>query len=87
MLFLSTVKALGKIAISTLIGGAIVGYIGFACGFFGPIIFAPQSNQGPLLGIFVTDPLGMVVGAILGALYGLVQYQRQKRNTPPLIQG
>jgi F0F1-type ATP synthase assembly protein I len=51
------------------------------------MIFAPQSNQGLLFGIFVTGPLGMVVGAILGALYGLFQYRRQKRNSPSVIQG
>jgi hypothetical protein len=49
-----------------LIGGAILGSIGFALGFFGPIVWTPQSNQGPLLGIFITGPLGFVVGAGIG---------------------
>jgi hypothetical protein len=53
-----------------LLGGLILGAIGFAAGFFGPIIFAPQANQGPLLGIFITGPLGFVLGLILGAIYG-----------------
>ncbi|SRR6266404_7561569 len=48
--------------------GLIVGAIGFVGGFVGPIIFAPQSNQGPMLGIFITGPLGFVVGAIFGLL-------------------
>lgn len=43
---------------------------GFLAGFFGPI-FLTNSDQGPLLGIFVTGPLGAVVGLILfwGYLY------------------
>jgi hypothetical protein len=37
-------------------------------GFLGPMILAPEANQGPLLGIFITGPLGLVVGAIAGAI-------------------
>ena len=40
----------------------ILGTIAFAAGFFGPMIWAPDANQGPLLGIFITGPLGCVVG-------------------------
>ena len=74
-----------KIAIWAAVGAASLGGIGFACGFFGPIIFAPQSNQGPLFGIFITGPLGVIIGAIAGGLYGLIRYRRQKRDTPPVI--
>lgn len=35
----------------TMRGGLIVGGIGLAAGVFGPIIFAPEANQGPLLGM------------------------------------
>jgi hypothetical protein len=49
-------------------GGLILGGIGFVGGFFGPLIFTPESNQGPLLGIFITGPLGFMVGLLLGAL-------------------
>ena len=52
-----------------LLGGLVVGGIGFAIGFFGPLIWAPDANQGPLLGIFITGPIGFVVGAALGWLY------------------
>jgi hypothetical protein len=54
-----------------LVGGIILGGLGFVGGFFGPIIFTPESNQGPLLGIFITGPLGFVLGAVLGALASL----------------
>lgn len=39
-----------------------LGGLGFVLGFFGPIIFAPEANQGPLLGIFITGPLGFFAG-------------------------
>jgi hypothetical protein len=60
-----------KVFVSALLGGLILGGIGFAAGFFGPILLTPEANQGPLLGIFITGPLGFVVGLLLGGLYGL----------------
>lgn len=51
------------------LGASALGAIGFALGFFGPIAFMPRANQGPLLGIFITGPMGFTVGGILGALY------------------
>jgi hypothetical protein len=43
-----------------------VGGISFAAGFFGPLLLS-QSNLGPLLGIFITGPLGALAGALIGA--------------------
>jgi hypothetical protein len=53
------------------LGALILGGLGFVLGFFGPIIFAPEANQGPLLGIFITGPAGAVVGFVVGIVYGL----------------
>src|SRR5688572_11451158 len=50
----------------------IVGGIGFALGFCGPIVLSPQSNQGPLLGIFITGPIGFAAGAIIGLIRALM---------------
>lgn len=58
-------------------GAVTLGTIGFVAGFFGPMIFAPEANQGPMLGIFITGPGGVIVGAIAGALYGL---KRQRES-------
>jgi hypothetical protein len=44
-----------------------VGFVSLAAGWFGPAYFSP-SNLGPLLGIFVTGPLGTLAGALIGAL-------------------
>jgi hypothetical protein len=44
----------------------MLGGIGFAAGFLGPMLLAPGANQGPLLGIFVTGPAGFVLGLAYG---------------------
>ena len=54
--------------------GLFVGTIAFLAGFIGPMIFAPQANQGPLLGIFYTGPIGTVVGL----LWGILRAQRRR---------
>jgi len=53
-------------------GGLILGGIGFIAGFFGPIILQPSANQGPLLGIFVTGPLGFTLGTVIGWIYARI---------------
>lgn len=45
-----------------------IGGIAFALGFFGPMIFVPGANQGPMLGIFITGPLGFLGGLVYGAI-------------------
>ena len=49
--------------------------IAFVVGFFGPMIWAPEANQGPLLGLFITGPLGFLLGGVDGLAYGLVRRQ------------
>lgn len=46
--------------------GVILGVIGFLGGFLGPMILTPDANQGPMLGIFITGPLGFLTGAAIG---------------------
>jgi hypothetical protein len=55
-----------SVLMRVLMHAVVVGAIAFAAGFFGPIIFTPEANQGPLLGIFITGPLGFVFGMGLG---------------------
>jgi hypothetical protein len=52
-----------------LIWGIIIGAIGFIVGIFGPLLFHWGGNQGPLLGILYTGPLGFIIGLISGAIY------------------
>lgn len=48
----------------------MLGLIGLVGGFVGPIVFAPDSPQGPMLGIFFTGPAGFVLGLIVGSITG-----------------
>ena len=56
-----------SVALCAGLGAALVGGTAFCLGFFGPIILAPEANQGPCLG-FILGPLGIVVGALGGFL-------------------
>lgn len=58
-------------------GAAVVGAISFSAGFFGPMLLT-DSGQGPLLGLFITGPLGAIIGAIAGGL----AWARRRRSTP-----
>jgi hypothetical protein len=58
---------------SMLYGALLLGGTGFVLGFFGPMIFAPEANQGPLLGIVITGPLGFVLGAAAGLVRSVVR--------------
>ena len=49
-----------------LVCALVAGSIGFAGGFFGPIVFSPSSNQGPLMGIILTGPAGFLLGPAIG---------------------
>ena len=53
-----------------------VGAITFLIGFVGPIVVVPSANQGPLLGILYTGPLGLAVGLV----WGLVRAERRRAS-------
>jgi len=65
---------------SVALGALVTGVLGFVAGFFGPIIFAPGANQGPLLGIFITGPLGVLLGAVGGGIYWLTRGNRTAKS-------
>ncbi len=52
----------------TLSAGVLVGGIALVPGMIVPIILDPTSNQGPLLGVLVTGPLGFILGCLVGAV-------------------
>ena len=64
-----------------LLGAVVFGSIGFCSGFFGPIIFTPQANQGPLLGIFITGPLDFILGGVGGLIYWLTKGRKDAKST------
>src|SRR5690349_16622412 len=61
-----------------VVGAVIVGAIGFLIGFFGPMFLTPQSNQGPLFGIFISGPAGVILGFIGGLIYGIIKGRTPK---------
>jgi hypothetical protein len=57
-----------------------MGIVGGAAGFFGPIFLNPDANQGPLLGILITGPGGLVAGAVLGLLFRILPFTDTTRT-------
>ena len=53
-----------------------VAWIAFLIGFVGPLIVAPHANQGPLLGIFITGPAGLLLG-LMWALRRKAQHRQR----------
>jgi hypothetical protein len=62
-----------ELATSIVMGGIIVGSGSFLIGFIGPMLFIPSANLGPLLGIFITGPIGFLVGLVAGGIYWKVK--------------
>src|SRR4030095_15276054 len=54
----------------------ITGVISFILGFVGPILLFPGANQGPLLGIFITGPLGFIAGLVASIGYWVFKKER-----------
>ena len=50
--------------------GGIIGGIALLGGFLGPLVFFPDANLGPFLGLLVTGPLGWSVGTVAGLAKG-----------------
>ncbi len=57
---------------SALRWGILLGLIGFCGGFFGPMIFMPDANQAPLVGILISGPLGFLIGLVFGAIRAIL---------------
>jgi hypothetical protein len=60
--------------------GWLVGGVGLAIGFVGPLVIYPKSNLGPLLGILLTGPLGFVVGALGAGVVRAAQGSRTEES-------
>jgi hypothetical protein len=58
----------------------ILGAVGFAAGFFGPMVLNPESNLGPIIGILYSGPGGAIAGAALGAILGMLPASDAQRR-------
>lgn len=61
--------------------GLFIGSIAFFAGFIGPMLLAPDANQGPLLGILYTGPIGTVVGVLWGVMRAMRRRSAARANT------
>ena len=66
----------------SIAGALLLGAVGLIVGFFGPllvgVLVGSQANLGPLWGIFVLGPVGVLLGAVTGLFLGL----KKARNKP-----
>lgn len=62
--------------------GLMVGAIGLVLGTIGPMILAPDANQGPLLGCLVAFPVGVLLGTVIGLI--LYSRRRKRATTAPV---
>jgi hypothetical protein len=69
-------KTAAGTVVATGTGALFVGVVGFCAGFFGPIALNPGANQGPLVGILITGPGGVILGAVVGGLLGILGASR-----------
>ena len=67
-------KRLAVILVFAVGTAFLFGSIGFVVGFFGPMLIAvmigSEANLGPLWGIFILGPGGVIVGSVTGAFVG-----------------
>lgn len=61
-------------------GSLIAGSIGLVAGYFGPLFLSPATDQGPLLGLILTGPVGFLAGGAFGGL----RWIWRSRNHAPL---
>ena len=55
---------------SSLKYGALVGgKLGIFAGLVGPIVLTPEANLGPMVGMFVMGPFGVLLGALAGFIW------------------
>ena len=66
----------GGLMTAIVTGSVVTGAVAFSIGFFGPMLFMPESNQGPLLGLLISGPLGFLLGGIGGGVYWVVRRPR-----------
>ena len=69
ILYLNSKSDSKSLSIHMISGGVTLGFTGFIIGFIGPLLIDSYANQGPLLGIFVTGPIGYLAGLLGGAIY------------------
>ena len=69
----------------------LFGGTGFVVGFFGPLLIGlligSEPNQGPLWGIFILGPGGVILGFFFGAFVGYKKTRNKSRQSAPVHAG
>lgn len=65
-----------NVGLAVLSGALMLGGLCFIIGFLGPMVFAKDTSQGPLIGVFIAAPLGVITGAIGGYIYASKHNER-----------
>jgi uncharacterized membrane protein YccC len=72
---------------TSLIWSLVLGGIAFCCGYLLPLVFSPDANQGPLLGIFVTGPIAAAAGFFSGLIVGAAQLSPRAESRALVVAG
>lgn len=62
--------------LAVISGALMLGGLCFIIGFLGPMMFAKDTSQGPLIGLFIAAPLGVITGGIGGYIYASKHSER-----------
>lgn len=65
-----------SVGLAVISGALMLGGLCFIIGFLGPMVFAKDTSQGPLVGLFIAAPLGVITGAIGGYVFASKQNER-----------
>lgn len=55
--------------VAVISGALILGGLFFTVGFLGPMAISQDTSQGPMIGLFIAAPLGVIIGAVCGYVY------------------
>lgn len=65
-----------SVGLAVLSGALMLGGLCFIIGFLGPMVLAKDTSQGPLIGLFIAAPLGVITGAMGGYIYASKHNER-----------
>ncbi len=67
-----------NILIAVIGGALILGGLFFTVSFLGPMVIAKDTSQGPMIGVFIAAPLGVILGGIGGYVHATRQREGAK---------
>ncbi len=63
-----SLQMLGGRSRAVMLGAIVAGGLGFAGGFYGPLIYLPDSLQAPVVGALAVGSAGLILGGVCGLL-------------------